>query len=246
MAETRGQIKQSVELNVGRENQELENKLCDEALKIALIEHPFDDAQSQPSDFTITEDATSVDISGTTNIITIVTARIVQASGDLNDILKMKNRTWWDRHVINPEDNQKGWPEFGLHFGTNIVLDRPAESNLELRLRVTTEQTFTTDATACPISLLDMFIISYVTGKYFKQLKQFNASREWLNEAVGQDFYKSGSRRKVGGLLQSAIDSDKANIAEEMTALEVQRDRGISIENQITGHGDNGNIRTWF
>lgn len=245
MAETRGQIKQTVELNVGRENQELENKYCDEALKVALVEHPFDDAQSEPADFTITEDATSVNISGTANIITIVTARIVQASGDLNEILKMKNRTWWDRHVINPEDNQKGWPEFGLHFGTSIVLDRPAESGLELRLRVTTEQTFTNDSTACPIALLDTFVTTYVTAKYFKQLKQFNAAREWMNEAVGPDFYKAGGQRKVGGLLQSAIDSDKANIAEEMTLLETSRDRGIAIENQITGHGDYGNIRTW-
>ena len=245
MADTRGQIKQSVELNVGRENQELENGLCNEALKVALIEHPFDDAASQPADFTITEDATSVSISGTSNIITIITARIVQASGDLNAVLKMKNRTWWDSHVVNPEDNQKGWPEYGLHFGTSIFLDRPAEANMELRLRVTTEQSFTTDATACPIALLDLFVIKYVTGMYFKQLKQFNASREWLNEAVGSSFYRSGSQRKVGGLLHAAIDSDKANIAEEMTALETHRRDGISIENQITGHSDNGNIRTW-
>jgi hypothetical protein len=245
MSETRGQIKQTVELNVGRENQELENKLCDEALKVALVEHPFDDAVSQPSDFTITEDATSVSIAGTTDIITIVTARIVQASGDLNKVLKMKNRTWWDRRVINPEDNQKGWPEFGLHFGTSIILDRPAESNLELRLRVSTEQKFTTDSTACPIALLDTFVVTYVTAKYFKQLKQFNAAREWMNEAVGPDFYKAGNRRKVGGLLQSAIDSDKSNIAEEMTLLETTKAQGVAVENLITGHGDYGSIREW-
>jgi hypothetical protein len=242
MADTRDTIKNVVELNIGRSNTVLENRLCDEALKIALLAHPFDDGTSQPSDFTITEDATSVDISGTSNILTIVTARIVQASGDLNAKLKLKNRTWWDEHVLNPEDNQKGWPVYGLHFGTNIVLDRPAESNLELRLRVTTDKVFDNDNTVCPIAVLDKFVIKYVTAQMFKQLKQFNAAKEWRKEALGPYFDTKG---EPGGFLLAAINCDKANIAEEMEIDTVTDQGGVSILNEITGHGDNGNVRTW-
>ena len=118
MAYVRSQIKGVVELNIGRRNEPLENKLCDEALKVALTAHPFNDAISIPSDFTITEDDTDVDISGTTNIITVVTARIVDADGASNNKLIMKNRTWWDSHVVNAEDNPKGRPVYGLRAGS--------------------------------------------------------------------------------------------------------------------------------
>ena len=242
MAETRAYIKEVVELNVGRHNDALENKLCDEALKIALNIHPFDDAISQPSDFTITEDATSVSIASVSDVMTIVTARIVQADGDFNDILKMKNRTWWDRNVVNPEDNQKGWPKYGLHFGTDIILDRPAESNLELRLRLTTKQTFTNDNTECPIALLDGYVIKYVTAGLFKQLKHFEAAKEWRKEALGPFFDMRG---EPGGLLLVAINLDKANIAEEMQLRQEAERKGIPIQNLITDHDDYGNIRTW-
>ena len=243
MAYVRSQIKGVVELNIGRRNEALENKLCDEALKVALTVHPFNDGISIPSDFTITEDATSVDISGTTNIITLVTARIVEADGDKNTKLIMKNRTWWDTHVINQEDNQKGWPVYGLRTGSTIYLDRPAESGLELRLRVTTEQVFATDNTTCPIALLDTFVIKYVTAQMFKQLKQFEAAMHWRSEALGPYF---DTRGEPGGLLLEAINSDKADIAEEMNMSDGQSQRdGISILNNITGHGDINNVRTW-
>jgi len=242
MASTRATIKETVELNVGRNNQQLEDRLCNEALKVALIAHPFDDAISQPADFTITEDSTTVDISATTNQLTIVTARIVQAAGDLNARLRMKNRTWWDSHVVNPEDNQKGWPDYGLHFGTNIILDRPAESNLELRLRVTREQTFANDNTECPIAVLDQFVVKYVTAMMFKQLKQFEAAREWRREALGPYYDTKG---EPGGFLLAAINLDKANIAEEMSLSDQIDKKGVSIRNLIAGHDDEGNIRTW-
>lgn len=243
MALVRSEIKEMVELNVGRSNEALENKLCNEALQVAGIAHPFCDAISVPSDFTITEDEISVDISGTTNILTVVTARIVEADGDRNTKLKMKNRTWWDTHVINPEDNMKGWPEYGLRAGSTLHIDRPAQSGLELRLRVSTKQTFAQDGTECPIALLDTFVVKYVTAQIFKQLKQFEAAREWRIEALGPYFDAKG---EPGGLLLEAINTDKADIAEEMSlGPEHVSSRGIAILNDITGHGDNGNVRTW-
>jgi len=243
MADTRGQIKESIELNVGRENQTLENKLCDEALKVALTVHPFDDAISQPSDFTIVENSVRVDISSISDLITIVTARIVQSDGDLNELLHLKNRTWWDREVINPEDNARGWPKYGLHFGNYIYFDRPVESNLKLRLRVATEKKFDNDSVECPIALLDKFVIVYATAKFFKQLKQFNAANEWMREAVGPYFYNNN---KVGGLLLSAIEIDKANIAEEMELMKGTGKQGLPIQNNNDWHDDYGNIRAWF
>ena len=243
MAYVRSQIKGVVELNIGRRNEPLENKLCDEALKVALTAHPFNDAISIPSDFTITEDATSVDISGTTNIVTVVTARIVDADGASNNKLIMKNRTWWDSHVINAEDNPKGRPVYGLRAGSTVYLDRPAESGLELRLRLTTDQVFTTDNTTCPVAILDTFVIKYVTAQMFKQLKQFEASMHWRSEALGPYF---DTRGEPGGLLLEAINMDKADIAEEMNMQDSHESRnGTAILNNITGHDDDGNIRTW-
>lgn len=243
MADRRSTIKQSVELNIGRANDPLENILCDEALKVALLAHPFDDSVIQPSDFTITTNATDVDISGVSNILTIVTARILQVTGDLYLPLKLKNRTWWDIHVVNPEDNQIGWPEYGLHFGTNITLDRPAESNLKLVLRLTTDKVFDNDNTECPIAVLDKFVIKYVTAQMFKQLKQFNAAKEWRQEALGPYF---DTRGDPGGFLLAAINCDKANIGEEMSMLETPGNKATSILNEIGGHDDEGNTRGWY
>ncbi len=242
MAMTRHKIKSLVELNVGRSNDQLENKLCDEGLAIALDIHPFQDAVSMPADITITEDNTDVDISAITNIVTVVTARIVQASGDSNEKLVMKNQTWWDTFIVNAEDNQKGWPQYGLRKGTTIYLDRPAESNLELRLRVTRTQTFSTDNTECPIALLDKFLVKYVTAEMFAKLKQWESAEMWRKKALGPYF---DTRGEPGGFLAAAISIDKADIAEEMQMQDQEHETGVSVRNLISGHDDYGNIRKW-
>jgi len=243
MAWTRHKIKRMVEMNLGgRSNDELENMLCDEALDIALDNHNFGDAISIPSDITITEDAISVNISAVTNLKNIVTARIVQASGDLNKKLIMKNRTWWDTFVVNPEDNQKGWPNYGLRAGTTIHIDRPAESNLELRLRVTTIQKFSTDNTECPIAILDKFIVKYVTSEMFAKLGQHEKARDWRSKALGTYF---DTRGEPGGFLAMAISHDKADIAEELNMREQEHIEGISVRNDNDWHDDYGNVRVW-
>lgn len=245
MARTRAQTKTLVESNTGRTKDALENSLHDTALKIALLRHPFKDAQSVPSDITITEDATSVDISAITGLRSIVTARIVEASGSRNKILKCKTRSWWDEHVINPEDNQKGWPQYGMRVGSTIVIDRPSESGLELRLRVTTDQTYASDATECPISVLDIFVEHYVTAFIFKSLENDEMYKHWMASAMGIRYLIDGT---IGGSLADAIAADE-DPALDLKAEPYDRPSvhaaGVSVENLIEGHDDYGNTRWW-
>jgi len=244
MARTRSEIEALVELNTGRtEKDTLMHSLCDTALKLAVIKHPFKDSCSQPSDFTITEDATSIDISATTGIIRVVTARIVEADGSLNKRLWLKERQWWDEHVINPEDNQKGWPEFGFRFGTNIILDRPARSNLELRLRVSTTPTFTDGDTECPIELLDIFVEQYVTAYIFHSIEQDKSFSFWKSEALGPNY----DRGRVGGSLLAAINADTFEPAQETSmGGRYISDNAIAIRNLITDHERYGETDIWY
>lgn len=244
MARDRDTIQAIVKLNTGRTDKDtLMNYLCDNALKLATIKHPFKDTCSIPSDFTITEDETTVDISATTNIIRVLTARIVEADGSRNKRLWLKHRQWWDEHVINPEDNQKGWPEFGLKVGTNIILDRPAIDNLELRLRVSTTPSFADGSTECPIEVLDIFIEQYVTAYVFHSIQQDRAFYFWKTEALGPR-YDEG---KIGGSLLQAIQADIFQPAEENTMARTGYGRkGVAFLNQITGHERYGEVDVWY
>ena len=243
-ARDRDSIEALVELNTGRSDKDtLMHSLCDTALKLAVMRHPFKEATSIPDDFTITEDETSVDISATADIIQIVTARIVEADGAKNQRLWLKNRQWWDEHVINPEDNPKGWPVNGMKVGTNVILDRPAISNLELRLRVSTVPTFTTGSTVCPITLLDIFVEQYVTAHVFHSIENDKAYYFWKNEALGPDY----DRGRIGGSLLAAINSDTFEAAEEVKMGRMVTPRGgVTVKNLITGHERYGETDHWF
>ncbi len=244
MAKTRGELKTLVIAHTGRNKDTLMDSLCNDALKIAVMLHAFRDSLSIPSDFAITEAATSVDISSA-SALHIVTARIVQTSGSQNKKLIIKDRQWWDRKVINPEDNQKGWPTYGLRWGDNIVLDRPANSGLSLRLRVTTVPAFADDSTECPISVLDLFVEKYVAAHVFLSMENRESYIFWKSEALGPAF----DRGSIGGELLNAINSDKYDPAQELKverASDVSSNIGISVENQITGHGRFGEVDTWY
>ena len=245
-ARNRGAIKTLVEAHTGHTKDSLENSLCDTALKIALMQHAFKDAQSSPSDIAITTEATEVDISSVTDLVNVITVRIVQASGTRNEKLTFKTRTWWDENVINAEDNQGGWPKFGMRWGSTILLDRPAESGLELRLRVTTIQSFTDDNTICPIALLDVFVEQYVTAGVYASLENWESSKFWERKALGVQYEING---KVGGQLANSINTDTIGD----TALDMRssgpvllRPDGIAIRNLVSGHDDYGNTRTWW
>lgn len=234
MARTRSEIKALAVLNTGRSDKDtLMNSLCDSALKVAVARHPFKDSLSMPSDFTITEDATSVDISASCPIVHIVTARIVEADGTRNWSLKMKSRTWWDKNVINAEDNQKGDPVFGMRWGETVLLDRPANSGLELRLRISTTPVFASDSTECPIEILDLFVEKYTTAYTFFSLEQIESFTKWQRDAMSE--------------LIDMISADKFDIAEEhQVGPETVSRRGVSIKNEIVGHEREGEVDSWY
>jgi hypothetical protein len=246
LAKTRTQIKTTVDNNTGRgtEKATLIETLCDEGLKVALLEHPFRDARSTHADVSITEDATTVDISAITSLVDILTVRVVEASGVQNKPLLMRDDVWWSTHVINAEDRLKGWPEFGLKDGTSILIDRPADDNLELRLRVTTEQTFANDAAECPIGVLDTFIGQYATAYVFLSIEDLDKYNYWKRIALGWKWDDG----VVGGSLKHAIDNDKRSAAEE-TSFEppilAPRVQGISVQNLISGHDNYGGY-DWY
>lgn len=246
MARTRGEIKTLIRSHTGRSKEALENSLCDSALKLALQKHHFKDAISMPSDFTLTEDATSVDISSASPL-GIVTARIVEADGSRNTALIIKGKSWWDEHVINAEDNTKGWPKFGLRIGDTMYFNCPLIDGLELRLRITTAQTFTNDSTECPIEGLDLFVEKWVTSEVFLDVGNEERHLHYRKAALG---FKYDESDKIGGALRDAIKDDLFEIAEDLSmeirGAEPGVNLGVSILNNIDWHDRYGETDVWF
>jgi len=250
-AKTQGEILDLVHAHTGRTSATVEEAACNAALKLAQMKHAFKDAQDEPSDYAITEDTTFVTVAPSTTITSIITARIVEADGSRNKLLPLKTRTWWDERVINPEDNMKGWPQHGLKWGTKVILDRPAMSGLELRLRVAYEQIFTSDGSTgistcvCPIHVLDKFVEDYVTAEVFKSVRSWDSYKAWRISALGMRWESEG---KPGGELLNAIQADSVRD----TALDISASEphpagagGVAVENVIDGHDDIGNVRWW-
>ena len=250
-AKTRLAIKTLVRMHTGRTKETLEDSECNDALKVALLEHPFHDAQAEASDYAITEAATYVTASPSTSIANIISARIIEVSGTRNAPLPLKTRVWWDDHVVNNDDNMAGWPAYGLKWGNKVMLDRPCESGLAVRLRVAYEQIFTSDGATgadscvCPIYVLDKFVEHYVTAQVFKSLRSWDSYAAWMNSACGKRWIDEGV---PGGELLKAIQADSQND----TALEIKMEGssaapsgGIAVENAITGHDDYGSVRWW-
>lgn len=247
MAKTRLQIRTSVNYNTqrGTEKESLINDKCDEALKVAIGKHPFRDSRSTPSALSVTEDAVTVDISSISNLVHIVSARMIEDSGSSYHPLIMKDATWWDRNIVNPEDNQKGWPKYGLRAGSYIYLDRPAQSDLTLQLRVSTEQLFTDDSTECPVKILDIFVVQYVTAQVFLSIENMESYYQWKRLSLGPKWDDG----VVGGSLAHAINTDKIDLSEEFKAERYDgnaNDNGVSIQNLVEGHSRYGEIDTWY
>ena len=246
MARTRSESSALVVLNTGRSDKTtLINSLHDSALKVAVTHHPFNDSCHICDDESITEEATSVSVAALEessvalgNLLDIVTARIIEDDGSRNTLLHLKPRQWWDRNVINPEDNQKGWPKYGLKFGTNVILDRPCEADLSLRLRVSTVPVYAGDSTECPIDILDIFVEQYVTAMTFFSLEMMDKYWQWKNMALGRNY----DQGVVGGTLLNCILNDEKEIAEERQfGDDVVKDNGISITNTVSGL-----TNTWY
>jgi len=245
-AKTRTEIKTAVHNNTGRgtEKESLIETLCDEALKIAVAKHPFRDAQSTADDITIVENATSSNIATISALANIVTARIIEISGSRNAKLKMKDQTWWDSHVVNAEDNSGGWPTYGLRKGSSVYYDCPVNAGLSLRLVVARVPTFGSDGIACPIAVLDTFVVQYVTAQVFAAVENGPSAAFWRQLALGRDW----DRGIVGGSLLQAISADGYDIAteHEMDRPPTGDARGISIRNLISGHDREGEVDPWY
>lgn len=244
---TRAQIKTLVDGRTGRatEKNTLINFECDQALKLAIHKHPFRDATTTKDDISITENAVSVDISTIKSLVDIISSRIIETGTDSYASLIMKDRNWWDKNVINPSSNMKGWPKYGLRDGSMVKLDGPANSGLSLRLRVTQEYTFGSDDSQCPVPILDAFVTAYVTAEVFLAIENHESYVYWHRKALGPG-YDGGV---VGGLLLDAINSDKTDPSEEFKAERAGLaafDKGVSIRNMIEGHPGHDTTRRWY
>ncbi len=239
MAYTRTELRTAVTLNTGRDDKDaLINSQADNAIKLAMIKHPFKDAEKICDDVTITEDATSVDISALTQssvsigtMVDVLTARIVEVDGPRNFYLRLKNKQWWDKVVVNSDDNFKGWPIYGYHSGTNVILDRPVIDGLALRLRVSTIPSYTDDSSECPIAMLDLFVEQFVTAMVFLSLGMQDKYVSWYIMALGRR-YDVGV---VGGSLLAALQQDRADTAEESKVERVGDVYGYGYDNGYNG-----------
>lgn len=254
MARTRLETQADVILNTGRSDKATYiDRQCDNALKIACTKHTFNDSLHLADDVTLTEDAVSVSIAsleessvalGTT--IDIITARIIESDGARSAELIIRNRQWWDKNVINPEDNIKGWPAFGLKFGSNMLFDGPLNDDLLLRLRVQTIPTYTGDSTECPIELLDTFVEQFVTAMTYLSIGAREQYVSWYIMALGRDYDRKGI---AGGSLKAAIDKDRSLAAEQK---KVERggygrnENGVSVLNNTAGEPNYGNTAVWY
>jgi hypothetical protein len=249
MAKTRAEIITNVKLNTGFSGKDtLLDGYCDTGLKVALLKHSFRDAVAQRT-WAITTGNDSVQIQGTGgsdddannwDVLDVVTARIIDTSGDDYHSLKLKNRLWWDKFVVSAEDNQQGWPEFGCRLGNYIYFERPVESNRSLYLRATRVLTFAGDSTECPIEVLDVFLEHYVTAQAFLNIHEHENYIFW-NKLANQH-------------LMQAIDADQDTALnfefERGSDMSMHRHDGTAITNNTNYGGSGtkgvGSGSTWY
>ena len=235
MARTRGEIKTIVISNTGFSGKDATlNSLCDNALKVALLKHSFTEATKERT-WAITESAVKVQIQGTGGadgdannwkVTDILSARIIDTDADGFCRLTLKNRIWFSKNFPSPEDNDEGWPSYGVRFGDYIRFERPVEADRSLYLWSTNILSFTDDTTECPIDLLDMYVEEYVTAFAFLNVHEDQFYKERLVIA--------------NGFLADAIEADRPT-AEELAvergdAGNAYGQRGRSILN-LTNYG---------
>jgi hypothetical protein len=227
MARTRLEIQELVILNTARTDKiSLIQKLCDTALKVADLKHPFQDA-SVEAIFPITFETTSVDIS-TQTWVNMRTLRIVDSSTvEQSNRLTLKSNIWFDKNYPFPPDNMLGWPVFGTKISGKILFERPVEENKSLYIRGAVEQVFADDSTPCPIELLDIFVEEYVTSKLLMSYHEYDKGREWMSQAISS--------------LKLAIDND-TDIAQ--TSQAERGTRNMSNDSIVT-NGLQGSPQTY-
>jgi hypothetical protein len=227
-------------LNTGiSSNTTLMNNACDDALKVAILRHPFRDAVTTRGwDITSAQDYVSISAadsaSGTDVVHNVLTARIIDTSASGYGYLKMKDRQWWDRNVVYGEDNQTGWPDYGMRDGDNVYFERPVEANRQLLLRCVSFQTFSSDATECPVKSLDVYVERFVTSRVFRSVEQNEKAMVWKMEA------------EEAFMLAKEADPDIAEYRQMEGMAAGVTGEGTAITNQTSGMATYGETHVWY
>lgn len=194
MARTRDEILVLVKSTTGFSGKDsyLEAQ-CDNAIKVAQLKHSYVEATIERT-WAITTDAVSVQIQGVGGsdgdannwkVTDILSARIISTVDDDFGVLTLKNRIWFSRELPSPEDNDQGWPVYGVRFGDYIRFDRPVEAGRSLYLWATNILSFANGSSECPIDLLDLYVEEYVTAFAFLNIHEDQFYREHLQVANG-------------------------------------------------------------
>ena len=222
----------------GTDKATLIDTLCDQALKYAALVYDFADICSLVTPAT-TITAADESMAIPSNTRTLLSVRLFNAAETASTYLKIKNKTWWDSHIVNPGENSQGWPEYALRQSTNLLFDRPSDA-LTAHFRITTIPSFASDATECPIDVLDNFVVAYVTAMVFKSIEEMENYYFWITQALGTK--KQRDNNEPGGLLLQAISADKRSPAVEHKAGYPQGARNTPT---IHTTGDLG-TKSWF
>lgn len=218
MARTRGELKTLIKEHIGWQDRtdkdSLIESLCDSALKYAIMEHDFRDLTTVTSGETeIPVGDTEVDISSfSPAVYKIITAKLLRANSSTESgyPIPLRNRVWWDKFVIDPENNMPGIPRQLLRVKNTLHLDRPITDAWLLRLRYSSINIFTSDSTETPSELLDLFVEYKVTADMFFSLEDMEKFALWNRRAIGNN------PEFPGGELGRAIRADDKEMAKEM------------------------------
>lgn len=218
MARTRGQLKTLIKEHVGwkdrSDKDSLIDSLCDSALKYAIMEQDFRDLTTVTSGETeIAVGSTEVDLSSfDPAVYKIVTAKLLRVDNSTASgyPLPLSNRWWWDKYVIDPDNNNPGIPRNALRIKSTLQFDRPIEDDWKLRLRYSSINTYTSDSTETPSELLDLFVEYKVTADVFFSLEDMEKFALWNRRAIGNN------PERQGGELARAIRADDKEAAKEI------------------------------
>ena len=198
------------------------------------MEHDFRDLTTVTSGETeITAGDTTVDFSAfDPEVYKIITARLLRVSSSTGSgcPLPLRNRWWFDKYVIDPENNSRGVPSNALRVKTALHFDRPIEDDWKLRLRYSSINTYTSDSTETPSELLDLFVEYKVTADLFFSLEDMEKFVLWNRRAIGNN------SERPGGELARAIRADDKEAAKE---IQITRPWSLSTPPGF-GHGFGG------
>lgn len=222
-AMTRDQIIAQVRSNTGvlTGRDEAINTMCNEAIKYACIKHSFNDA------------CTELDVSVAsgeeycalpTGKFAITSIRMYRGSAITAATpawpLKIKDRAWWDRNIINPRSEAPDNPTYGLMFAGNLYFWPIANADYIVRFRMVSVPVFSSGAQTCPISVLDIFVMRYATAFLFKALEDdtsfsswYLLSKESLDDAIVADTRKPAQSLDLGQQSNGGADPQRPDLS---------------------------------